>query len=199
MELSWGNQAFSFEPVDLCFEEGYFENIFAAKNNKTVGETLRHKRYAGLAEETVKNYPQYLTWSLGKFILFLKSRNDLFYRKFLNKYGDGVYCRFFIEDERFLNKKGLYIYTLSGRLQYIGQCTDSFRRRINQGYGKIHPKNCYIDGQSTDCHLNALIAEQMQEVKFFVHVIRDISEIDPLERRLIPSYNPPWNIALKSK
>lgn len=35
--------------------------------------------------------------------------------------------------------------------------SDSVSKRINHGRGKIHPKNCYLDGQATNYHLNALI------------------------------------------
>jgi hypothetical protein len=36
MELLWGNRKLLFEPVHLYFEDEYFENVFAEKNNKTV-------------------------------------------------------------------------------------------------------------------------------------------------------------------
>ena len=197
MELVLDNRKLLFEPVNLYFEDGYFENVFAKKNNKTVKDTLAHRRYVKLDKEVVKKYPQHLTWNLGEFILYLKSNNDKLYLKFLNKYGDGVYSRFLIKDEKLLNKKGVYIYTLSGQLQYVGRCRDSFRKRINQGYGKINPKNCYTDGQATNCHLNALITERRQDVRFFVYVADNNAEIEEIEKRLIALYSPPWNIALK--
>lgn len=171
MELFWNDRKLLFEPVELHFDEGHFENVFAGKNNKTVKDTLVNHRYSKLREETTKKYPQYLSWNLGEFILYLKINGDKFYLKFLNKYGDGVYSRFLIKDEKYLNKKGLYIYTLADQLQYIGRCRDTFRKRINQGYGKIYPKNCYIDGQRTNCHLNSLITARKQEVRFFVNII----------------------------
>jgi len=198
MELLWDNRKLLFEPVNPYFEDGYVENVFAEKNNKTVTDTLAHRRYVKLGEGIGKKYPQHLAWNLGEFILYLKSNDDRLYLKFLNKYGDGVYSRFLIKDEKYLDKKGVYIYTLSGQLQYVGRCRDSFRKRINQGYGKIHPKNCYIDGQATNCHLNALITERRQEVRFLVHVAESNTEIEEIEKSLIALYRPPWNIALKS-
>lgn len=198
MELLWDNRKLLFEPVNLYFEDGLVENVFAGKNNKTVEDTLTHRRYVKLGEEIIKKYPHYLTWKLGEFILYLKSNDDKLYLKFLNKYGDGVYSRFLIKEEKYLDKKGVYIYTVSDQLHYIGRCRDSFRKRINQGYGKIHPKNCYIDGQATNCRLNALITERRQEVRFFVHVMESNTEIEAIEKSLIALYNPCWNIALKS-
>lgn len=198
MELLWDNQSLLFESVPLFFVDGYLENIFAHKNNKTVKDTLIHRRYAKLGEEITEKYPEHLTSNLGEFILYLKFNGDTLYSKFLNKYGDGVYSSFGIKDENYLGKKGVYVYTLLDQLQYIGRCRDSFRKRINQGYGKIHPKNCYIDGQATNCHLNALITQHRENIRFFVHVVEDNAVIAEIEKSLIARYNPPWNIALKS-
>jgi hypothetical protein len=39
------------------------------------------------------------------------------------------------------------------------------KKRISQGYGKISPKNCYLDGLATNCHLNALITETIKSKK----------------------------------
>ena len=198
MELLWDNRSLLFEPVPLFFAEGYFENIFAHKNNKSVADTLTHRRYAKLGEEITEKYPEHLTSNLGEFILHLKSKSDTLYLKFLNKYGDGVYSSFGIKDEKYLDKKGVYVYTLSNQPLYIGRCRDTFRKRINQGYGKIHPKNCYIDGQATNCHLNALITQHREDIKFFVYVVEDNAVIAEMEKSLIARYNPPWNITLKS-
>jgi len=195
MELLWDNRKLLFEPVNPYFEDGYVENVFAEKNNKTVTDTLAHRRYVKLGEGIGKKYPQHLAWNLGEFILYLKSNDDRLYLKFLNKYGDGVYSRFLIKDEKYLDKKGVYIYTLSGQLQHVGRCRDSFRKRINQGYGKIHPKNCYIDGQATNCHLNALITERRQEVRFLVHVAESNTEIEEIEKSLIALYSPPASLS----
>jgi hypothetical protein len=198
MELTWDNGKLLFEPVTLYFEDGYFENVFGGKNNKTLAESLKHPRYIKLGREVYRRYRQHLNWKLGEFVLFLKKNNDKFYLKFLNKYGDGVYSRFSINDNKYLNKKGLYIYTLTDQLVYIGRCRDTFRKRINQGYGTIHPKNCYIDGQATNCHLNALVTSRRDEVRFFVHVLEGDFEIELIEKKLIALYNPVWNIALKT-
>lgn len=75
-------------------------------------------------------------------------------------------------------------------LRYIGRSHDPFGKRVNQGYGQIAPKNCYLGGQATNCHLNALIAENTQNVSFYVCPIMGDQAIDSLERELIHHYHP---------
>lgn len=94
-------------------------------------------------------------------------------------------------------QKGLYLYTYDDQIKYIGRSKDPFGKRINQGYGKINPKNCFIDGQSTNCHLNHLVTVHKNNIKFFVHELTDVTEIIDLEAQLIMTYKPEWNICLK--
>jgi hypothetical protein len=119
------------------------------------------------------------------------------YRQFLNRYGDQTYCQFRLEQSNVADLKGLYCFTVNTTLKYIGKSSDTFKRRINQGYGCIHPKNCYRDGQATNCHLNALIAPCAQELGLFVHPMADDVEIGEIETALIASYQPEWNTQLK--
>jgi hypothetical protein len=129
--------------------------------------------------------------------LKLKRSDNSVYKHFLNPYGDGVYCRFRMERGPLSLKKGLYCYCIGGRGLYVGRSIDPFEKRINQGYGAIHPKNCFLDGQATNCHLNALIAENASAVSLFVLSLSDDLEIERLERQLIQMLQPQWNIALK--
>ena len=186
-----------FEPVALRFGNGEFQAVFSAKNNKSLSETLRHPRYIKLKDRIIRQYSSFLDWPLGEFVMHLKQNDDAFYRCFLNKYGDSTFCRFAITDDRYLNKKGLYTYTVERDLRYIGRCKDTFNNRINYGYGQIHPKNCFLDGQATNCHLNALIAQCTKGIALWIHPMTDEKEIEYTEIRLINLYDPPWNIALR--
>jgi hypothetical protein len=186
-----------FDYIPLCFEEGQVTSVFSAKNNKTVSETLVHRRYAKLKKETANRYRSNLDWPVGKFLGHLKQVGDDFYLRFLNRYGDLAFCRFSIAEPRCLNKRGIYAYTQNGELKYIGRCKDSFKKRINNGYGRVDPKNCYLDGQATNCHLNALIGRCRNSVALWIHIMTDDHEIERLENKLIALYNPPWNISLK--
>ena len=136
-------------------------------------------------------------YSIGSFLAFCKANNDFFYKCFLNPYGDNQFCKFAIDTKELLNEKGLYIYKYGDEILYIGRCKDSFRKRINQGYGCIHPKNCYRDGQSTNCHINSLINRLGAEIELYVAVLKDDAAIETNERILIKAFNPCWNIALK--
>lgn len=183
-----------FEQVDLHFANGFYQNVFQTKNNKTLGETLNHRRYSKLAEETRKLYSDCLNMGLGNFLFQLKGEGDAFYKKYLNKYGDSTYSRFLISDVQYLDKKGIYIYLAGEDLKYIGRCKDSMKKRVNQGYGKIHPKNCYLDGQATNCHLNSQITACDQDVTLWLCPLDNNEEIERLEVQLIRQCAPPWNI-----
>ena len=116
----------------------------------------------------------------------------------MNRYGDARYCEFRLRDSNILKLKGLYCFTVDGTLKYIGKSTDSFSKRINQGYGRIHPKNCYRDGQATNCHLNALIASSVEHIALLVCPMVNNEDIELTERALIAKEKPDWNIQLKT-
>ncbi len=198
MQLQTADTALQFEPVALNFIDQSYSDVFAMKNNKTLQETILHKRYEKLAATTESKYASYLNWKLGDFLISLKRNKDQFYLNFLNKHGDLTYSIFNIADKRYLLKKGLYAYVVNGELKYLGRCRDNFKKRINQGYGKIHPKNCFIDGQSTNCHLNHLVTMNKNDTQFFVCTLDDDSEINQFEQELIKKYQPEWNISLKN-
>lgn len=192
--LTWNDRQFIFLPVSLHFKPSISINLFREKNNKTVAETIIHRRYFNIAAETRIKYPHRLHEPLGAFLFSLKSAKDYFYQRFLNIYGDAEYSEFWLEDQDVLSKKGLYLYEVEEMLVYLGRCKDSFKRRINNGYGKIHPKNCFIDGQATNCHINSLITGVREHVRLYVCSLDDNIEIDAAERNLIQKYQPPWNI-----
>jgi hypothetical protein len=152
-----------------------------------------HHRYSKFRAAVEKEYPNALQKPLGEFLISLKHADNDFYRQFLNKYGDDVYSIFKIIDKSILDKKGIYAYTNAGSLKYIGRCRDSMRNRINQGYGKIHPKNCYLDGQATNCHLNALITQSKEKIQLWFCKLAT-EQIETAERVLISELDPPWNI-----
>lgn len=199
MVLTLGSEKIQFKKVELKFKDGYFQNVFADKNNKTLSETIEHHRYSNLSNIVLENYSEFLDCGLGEFLSILKKKNDENYRLFLNRYGDLEYSNFMIDDKSVLDKKGLYIYTVDDKVKYIGRCLDNFQKRINQGYGKIHPKNCYKDGQATNCHLNSKITENKYGVKLFVCFLDDNNEIIQIENDLIYRYSPDWDIVTRSK
>lgn len=193
MELKLNERKLTFEIIQLTFVKKNIENIFYDKNNKTLKETFEHDKYSRLRTLLADKYKNQLDLKLGDFLKQLKQTNDKNYLCFLNKYGDNKFCEFKIQDH--LTDKGIYCYIKNGEIKYIGRCTDNFKKRINQGYGKIHPKNCFKDGQATNCHLNSLI-NSADNVEFGVYVMTDKSteEIKELEKLILTCNRYEWNI-----
>ncbi|MGL5712464.1 MAG: hypothetical protein ACRCZO_06880 [Cetobacterium sp.] len=195
MELILNEKKYEFQKIELNFIEKNLKNLFNLKNNKTLLETLKHKKYQKLNTEFLEFKNDFKT-PLGIFLEKLKVSEDKRYKLFLNRYGDREYCKFRIESKDIWKLKGLYAYTLNGKIVYIGRCCDSFYRRINNGYGRISPKNCYKDGQQTNCHINSLINESKENIEFWIYPMHSVEKIKELEVILIKEYNPKWNIAL---
>jgi len=184
---------YEFFEVELIFEKDIHKNVFALKNNKSLLETIKNsEKYLSL-KGFIKEYSTELEKKLGNFLLDLKNREDENYKKFLNKYGDVEYSTFKIKNIEFTSKRGIYLYMVDDEIKYIGRCLDNFGNRINQGYGKIHPKNCFKDGQATNCRLNSLITKYKDNISLWVYVLDDDCKIKDLEDKLILKHNPVWN------
>ena len=194
IRFTLAEKTFDFQEVEMSFQEWDLENLFAEKNNKSLGDTVLSPRYSTLSKRIIDKYSSYLEMPLGTFLLKMKTVGDLMYRDFLNSYGDLKYCLFRIPSNDRTQKKGLYLFQNDEGVQYIGRCRDAFIKRFNQGYGKIHPKNCYIDGQATNCHLNSLINGTRGRVKLFICPLEDDLFIERSEKVLIQEYGAPWNI-----
>ncbi|GHU17373.1 hypothetical protein FACS1894163_08190 [Spirochaetia bacterium] len=195
--LTADNTNYDFVNIELVFEKDNYSNVFANLNGKTVREIINSDRYKKFSTAISNRYEKYLDYKLGAFLMVLKDDQDLFYKQFLNPHGDETYTTFKITDTHIKNQKGLYAYCLNGGLKYIGRSNDPFEKRINQGYGRIAPKNCYIDGQSTNCHINSLITQNKNSVKLYVLCLKTSEKINSLEEKLIKKYAPEWNIQLK--
>ena len=196
MILRSGSNKTVFKKSGLRFIESGITNVFRKKCNKTVRQTIQHRRYQSLAFDCQTRYGAELEKPLGEFLYDLKLNGDNFYRRFLNKYGDLEYCHFRLSDAKIAAQKGLYAYAIQERIMYLGRTKDPYKKRVDQGYGKIHPKNCYLDGQSTNCHKNFLISKSAREVEFWVAILEDDDEIERTESNLIRHYTPPWNLQL---
>jgi len=179
--------------IPLKFESKIYTNVFKDKNNSTLQETIKSPRYKSLITTVFKKYSQDLDTNLGDFLIKLKKRGDSFYKKFLNKYGDLEYSTFYLANEEQYDLKGVYFYYLNNELKYIGRCRDKMKSRVNNGYGKISPKKCFIDGQSTNCKVNALITKHRNNITLKIYAMNDIKEIENLEKRLIDMIEPDWN------
>jgi len=182
-----------FERIRLKFNGEIHTDVFGVKNNKTLKETLESKKYSKFWSVVSSRYKSHLDVPLGEFLLHLKQKGDSFYQEFLNKSGDLAYSKFEMSSDKISSEMGVYAFLLVDELKYVGRCMDTMKKRINQGYGKIHPKNCYIDGQVTNCRVNALITESGQNISLWFHIMSSKDKIKSTELQLIQRYNPPWN------
>ena len=193
MKLKIKNLTFEFKKIPINIIKKGLTSIFYNKNNKTLRQTFEHYKYSQLRDLLEDKYRSYLDYKLGDFLKILKESNDKNYLYFLNKYGDNEFCEFKINES--LSDRGIYVYVIDNNIKYVGRCTDNFNKRINQGYGKIHPKNCFIDGQATNCHLNSLI-NSVENVTLGIYAMNDksLEEIKEMEKTILKSYKYDWNI-----
>jgi hypothetical protein len=181
-----------FDRLPLVFEAGRLTDLFAQRNNKTVGETIASRRYEDLAGLIRQHYATALHEPVGAFLLGRKRAGDPLYRRFLHAYGDGVYCRFATPPGPLAMQQGVYCFCLAGQIVYVGRSRDPFARRINQTYGSIQPKDCYLGGPVTRCRLNSLIAAA-GVAACFVCPLGEARVMAYWERRLISFLRPAWN------
>ncbi|MED1561454.1 hypothetical protein AJ85_18540 [Alkalihalobacillus alcalophilus ATCC 27647 = CGMCC 1.3604] len=194
MQLYWNEKELTFEPIELSFKDEITTNHFARLKPKSLAATIAKDRYNHLEPIVIGKYDKYLEWNIGEFLFYLKENGDNFYTRFLNQYGDLKFGTFRIEDKNYMNKKGLYAYRVDDEIKYIGRCLDNFQKRVNNGYGRISPKNCYLDGRNTNCRMNNLIMDNMKQIKFYVCLMDNVEEIKEAEIYFIRQINPSWNI-----
>ena len=195
MILKINDWELEFKIIALTFNEKKkdIESVFYNKNNKTLKQTFEDPKYSSLNLLLPEKYKAHLDKNLGDFLKILKEGNDSYYLRFLNKYGDKKYCKFEIDTH--LTDKGIYCFIKDDKIKYIGRCINNFKKRINNGYGQISPKNCFKDGQATNCHLNSII-NSADNVQFGVYLMTDKStvEIKKLEKQILTCYRFEWNI-----
>lgn len=198
--LNSNRHPLSFLRTELEFTETNLENKFSSLRSRTLADTLLSKKYSRLTAEVEEKYAESLRKSLPGFLSTLKQSADPFYKRFLNPHGDNRFCKFKMVDNDVGGSKGMYLYLVGTRILYVGITVDSFYKRINAGYGNISPKNCYLDGQATNCHLNSLINDSDHAIlSLWICSLRDVKGLEGIERFLIKTLKPLWNLALKPK
>jgi hypothetical protein len=88
------------------------------------------------------------------------------------------------------------VYTLivSDAIKYVGECERLESRFGPIGYGHVSPRNCHIDGQATNCKVNALVLHASQsEDRVQLWFLPTGEDRKSIESRLIRTLNPPWN------
>jgi len=111
----------------------------------------------------------------------------------LHAYGRGPFAR--LRLNRLPDLPGVYaVVSANGGLRYIGRARDSVKKRWGPtGYAVIHPRNCFQGGQNTNCRLNRLITDQLEQdtyLSLWVHLTPDPTRVESM---LIAGLQPPWN------
>ena len=60
-------------------------------------------------------------------------------------------------------------------------------------FGAIHPKNCYVGGQSTNCKINALVLKSTKASQRLDLFFLETEDRHAIEAWLIEELHPPWN------
>lgn len=110
----------------------------------------------------------------------------------LNPHGAGPFCRLRVVPR--LHQAGLYAVVVGSDVRYIGIADDLAERWGPRGYGVIHPRNCYVGGQPTNCKINsAILREVHAERRPLLYFCALPANRRAHEARLIGELHPPWN------
>lgn len=111
----------------------------------------------------------------------------------LNRHGQGPFCRFDLP--KLTEGPGVYAISIDDAVVYIGEC-QNFRDRYGpRGYGVIHPRNCFVGGQPTNCKVNARVLEatlrnSIPDLWFKAESVRSRKLV---EAELVSLIQPKWN------
>lgn len=199
--ITMGKDRFHFERVGIEVLETGLENIFSRFDKMTLGQLVHHKKYAHLRKMTEQRYHELLNDPAGQALLKLKEGQQIFYREFLNNYGDLTYSKFVVEgQDAVLQKTGVYMVLCDEELVFAGVCARSFRERFNQHLGNISAKGCYRDGTATHCHINAQLTRKLDahKIAFAICPIDNKVEMNEIKNGIINRFEPIWNLRSSS-
>ncbi len=108
----------------------------------------------------------------------------------LNRYGAGPFCRFSIPSN--LQFSGCYAILVNSEVRYVGEC-GNLSARYNMGYGLISPRNCFKNGQETNCRINNLLLQAAKGNSEIALWFLPTEDYKIAERELLQELVPPWN------
>lgn len=111
----------------------------------------------------------------------------------LHEWGEGPFCRFKIP-LRFRDKAGVYLLVVGGKICFAGWCR-SLVQRMNQNYGTISPRKCFVGSEPENCLVNhqILIAAQAKK-KIQIYLLQDAAP--EVCDEIITCLSPGWNLDL---
>jgi hypothetical protein len=109
-----------------------------------------------------------------------------------NRHAAGPFCDF--KSIGSTPRAGVYALIVSDAIKYVGECERLESRFGPGGYGHVSSRNCHVDGQATNCKVNALILQASQsEDRVQLWFMPTAEDRKSIESRLILALNPPWN------
>jgi hypothetical protein len=157
-----------FRPVSLLFTGSVRDDAFA-RIQKSLEEILVQPVFEHLRTPVNAKYSRYLPMKAGIFLSQLKERHDLFYRGFLNPYGDEKYGTFRAVDFKDGEKKGVLIVVVNRGLYSVINSPDPLSTTIGR-LGRIGPDECLLSGDSARCRVNALLCTSKKEAGLFFYL-----------------------------
>lgn len=114
----------------------------------------------------------------------------------LNPHGLGPFSRLIVPE--LPDRPGVYaVLSRDQDVLYVGRARDSLRNRWGRrGYAVIDPRNCFVGGESTNCHINGLITDGLSRGEAYTLWFHVIDPPHVLERELRSGLRPIWNIQL---
>jgi hypothetical protein len=164
-----------FRPVPLKFTGGMRGDAFT-RVQKTLEEILEQPAFQHLRAPVNAKYSRYLSLKAGLFLGQLKERHDLFYREFLNPYGDEKYGTIMAGNSGEMEKKGVLIVVVNRGLYYVHDSQNPLRMTINSLFGRIGPDHCLLSGEPSRCRVNALLCNNQKEAGMYVHPLDNEDE-----------------------
>ncbi len=107
-----------------------------------------------------------------------------------NKYGDCDFCNFSIADKLEIPaSKALYCFFINDEVVHIGQVETNIVNVINNGFGKITQSKCLVNGTSTFCHINSLIAsDNARLVQLFICSTNENENLALIKKAIIEDF-----------
>jgi hypothetical protein len=110
----------------------------------------------------------------------------------LNPHGSGPFCRLRIANG--VREAGVYAVVVASDVRYVGIADDLSERWGPRGYAAIHPRNCYVGGQATNCKVNSRILGEIKMGNVPLLYFAALTEGRlAFEGRVCRELRPPWN------
>jgi hypothetical protein len=176
-----------FQPVALQFTGRLQRDLFA-RSERTVQDVLAMPAFQPVRSAVEEKYARYLPLRLGLFAADLLRQGDPLVRELLNRYGNGPFCPFRVQNNEVAGRKGVFMIYLQGRVCYTGACHIPFSAGIGGRAGRITPDMCYRDGDGPACRINRLLCASRTTPALYVHRISDDAAIDAFAAALRSQY-----------